>query len=98
MIKIDNNDVEKKASIIRRYPIEIVLLLLILLSGFLLREQSKMKSENFHLQNEFNEFLKMENKSSIKAIQENTDAIKRNNEVIQEFKSLHRPGNFSGGN
>jgi len=50
------------------------------------------------LQNDFNEFLKMENKSSIKAIQENTDAIKRNNEVIQEFKSLHRPGNFSGGN
>lgn len=80
------NELEKKASIIKRYPIETFLIVLMLAVGYLVKEQSTLKSENFQTQKSFNDFLKDDRVETIKIIERNTNVINRNNEIIENLK------------
>lgn len=76
---------EKDLSIVRRYPLEFLVILL--LGGFVFL-YSKMESK----QAEINEYMKTERPAMIEAMQQSTNAINNNTLIIQNFlNDSHRP-------
>lgn len=69
---------ENDLSIVRRYPLEFLVILL--LGGFVFL-YSKMESK----QAEINEYMKTERPAMIEAMQQSTNAINNNTLIIQNF-------------
>lgn len=84
IIQVDNEDVKTKLSIIKRYPIETLLLGLLVVVGWLFYKVDKVQQQQANGQDEQIEYFKTKGIEQVRKISENTEVLREIKTVLLE--------------